>query len=377
VSSTVVKGIIGAFCAALWASASQADPLQLVARSLNEGLNTVVDCGVDGETRVGVFPFEEARLPIAPENAFALYENLLGALIQDAPECVRYVDGRGAMVTLGYLSQTGTLRETGQAHRAEIQQRLATVDYVLDGTMVDQAGTLTAVFRLTDFGSGAAVGRAELLVPERYQSTICGAGALPIEVATRRIASALVDRAADLRHVIVVGGYFGDGDVQTGFSRLLERELLAQMSVSAENSITGAVLRVDYLRQQDATRLRSLRGVSVSPREFEVEGTAVTQAPDSACGRLQAPVPLLALRGRCGGPSERNSAQPRGARHHRTGQYQPRGVAFWHRPASRAPARARGLGPRRSLHLPNDQPARSQPDLPCGRETGGAISDGS
>jgi hypothetical protein len=286
-TTSVARCIVGGLFASLWACSAQADPLQIVARSLNLDLASVVNCEAGGETRVGVFPFEEARLPLPPENAFALYENLLGALIREAPACVRYVDGRGAMVTLGYLGQTGTLRETGQAHRAEIQQSLATVDYVLDGTIFDQGGTLTAVFRLTDFERGTAVGRAEVSVPERYQTTTCGSGALPREVAMRQIAHALVDRAGDLRHVTVVGGYYGDGDAQTGFSRLLESELVGQMSLAAENVVTGATLNVDYLRQQGATRLRGLRGVSVSLREFEEEATSVPAVPASSQGRYR------------------------------------------------------------------------------------------
>ena len=278
---------VGSLMACLLPTAVHADPLEIAARALNLDLAGVVDCAAAGETRVGIFPFEEARLPIAPDNAFALYENLLGALIREAPDCVRYIDGRGAMVTLGYLARTGTLRETGQTHRAEIQQILAAVDYILDGTIIDQGGTLTAVFRLTDFGRGSAISRTEFSVPERYQRTTCGAGAMPRELATQRIARTLVDRATDLRHLTVVGGYYGDGDAQTGFSRLLEAELVGQLSLAAENILTGATLRVDYLRQHDATRLRGLRGVSVSLREFEEEATAVSAARASSPGRYR------------------------------------------------------------------------------------------
>ena len=281
------RWVLGSVLACLAAVPIRADPLQLAARSLSVDLARVIDCADGIERRVGIFPFEEARLPLAPENAFALYENLLGALLREAPDCVRHVDGRGAMVTLGYLGQTGTLRETGQAHRAEIQQSLADVDFVLDGTILDGGEALTAVFRLTDFRRGTAVGRVEIPVPERYQTAACGAGALPREVATRRIARALVDRTADLQHLTVVGGYYGHTDAQTGFSRLLESELVGQMTLAAENLLTGRTLGVDYLRQQSATRLRGLRGVTVSLREFEEGATEIAAAPISPQGRYR------------------------------------------------------------------------------------------
>ena len=263
--------------------------MRAAARALNAELAVRIDCRPGVAHQVGIFPFDEGRLPMSPPNAFALYEGFLGMLLEEAPDCLRYIDGRGAMVTLSYLGQTGTLRETGQAHRAEIEQRLAGVDHVLDGTIIEQGDALRAVFRLTEFETGAASARAEFRVPDRFREAACGAGALPIEVATRRLAGALADRAPGMAHLTVIGGYYGHGDAQTGFSRFLESELVSALVQAVENPITGRFLSVTNLREQQATQLRATRGLDITAHEFDEGATqpAMIEAGEAGHYRLR------------------------------------------------------------------------------------------
>lgn len=259
------------------------------ARALNAALLERIDCRAGDAHQVGIFPFDEGRLPMTPQNAFALYEAFLGMLLEAAPDCLRYIDGRGAMVTLAYLGQTGTLRETGQAHRAEIQERLAGVDHVLDGTIIEQGDALSALFRLTEFDTGVASARTEFTVPDRFREAACGAGALPLDVATRRLAQVLADRVPDMAHLTVIGGYYGHSDAQTGFSRFLEEELIAALSRAVENPITGRSLGVTRLREQDANSLRTTRGISISAHDFDHGATqpALVEAGEAGHYRLR------------------------------------------------------------------------------------------
>ena len=247
--------------------------MRAAARALTADLAARIDCHAGQEHRVGIFPFDEGRLPMTPQNAFALYEGFLGMLLEEAPDCLRYIDGRGAMVTLTYLGRTGRLRETGQAHRAEIEERLAGVDHVLDGSIIEQGDALRAVFRLTEFRTGAASARAEFTVPARFREAACGAGALPIEVATGRIAGALAERAPEMTHLTVIGGYYAHGDAQTGFSRFLESELISALAQAVENPLTGRSLSVTRLREQQANSLRATRGVTITAQDFETGAT--------------------------------------------------------------------------------------------------------
>ncbi len=261
------------------AGGAVAEPLSRSAQALNEDLAIRIACR-PGETRqVGIYPFDRARLPIPPDNAFALYEAFLGELLRSAPPCVTYIDGRGAYVTLEYLTQSGRLHASGQDHLSQIRDRLADVDYVMDGAIIDQADGLVAVFRLTDFREGTALARAQFLVPERFQATRCGAGAMPIAQAVEGAVRDLLDQTGPLEQLTVVGGYFGQSDVQTSFSRYLETAIVGEISRQAARVITGHRVRVTYLRETEATGLRHLRGLTISGSDFDAEALRI--APEA------------------------------------------------------------------------------------------------
>lgn len=258
---------------------SSADELGDAAVVLNDAISRSAECR-SGAVRVGVFPFDETQLPITADNAYRLYETVLSDLIESAPDCAEYLDGRGAYLTLDYLAQAGTFRENGQSHRSEIQEALSDVDFVLDGTILDAGGNgYTALFRLTNFETGAAVGRAGFEVPEEYQSNACGVGGQPLSVATPRLADALAERARDMERLTVIGGYYEHSDAQTEFSRYLEEQIAAALTSEMEDVITGRALRVDFLREQEATSLRLLRGVTLTSREFDEEATHTPTVP--------------------------------------------------------------------------------------------------
>lgn len=214
------------------------------ARRMSEVLAVQVVCDRGDEALVGIFPFDEALLPLSAQNSFRLYEGFLGAVIESAPLCVRFIDGRGAFVTLNYLGQSGSLRESGQQQRDQIQESLASADYMLDGTVLESGGDFEAVFRLTALATGLAIGRVSFPVPERFQATACGDGALPVETALRRVAEALLQRTGPIKLVAATGGRYAQSDNITDAGRFFEDELLAELSRASENFLTGSSLRV-------------------------------------------------------------------------------------------------------------------------------------
>ena len=259
----------------LGVTSATADTLSRAARDLNEDLTIRSACALGEQRQVGIYPFDTTRLPIAPDNAFALYEAFVAELLRHAAPCITYIDGRGAFVTLDYLAQSGRLYESGQDQLSQIRDRLASVDYVIDGSIIDQPDGLTAIFRLTDFSLGTAMGRAQFLVPERFQTTRCGAGAMPIEQAVEVAVRAMLDRVAPLEQLTVIGGYYGQSDVQTPFSRYLESEIVGQISRQSARIITGHAVQISYLREAEATRLRNLRGLTITGAEFDAESVRV------------------------------------------------------------------------------------------------------
>lgn len=225
-------------------SAADAEPVDQAAKSLSAVLDAEVVCERGDNALIGIFPFDEALLPLSAPNAFGLYEAFLTAVIDVAPPCIRFIDGRGAFVTLGYLNQSGTLRESGRRQRSQIQDSIASADYVLDGTVIESVGAFEAVFRLTAMATGEAVGRVSFPVPERYRATSCGDGALPMEPAVRRIAEVLLQRTGPISQIIATGGRYAQSDEVTDAGRFLEDGLLAELSRASENVLTGTALRI-------------------------------------------------------------------------------------------------------------------------------------
>jgi len=242
------KDRFGAVAAATFflcaAGPADAQTFETAAARLTALLTNQVTCASGERALVGIFPFDEALLPLSAQNAFRLYEGFLGEVIEGAPHCVRFIDGRGAFVTLNYLGQTGTLRETGQQQRAQIQESLASVTYMLDGTVLESGGEFEAVFRLTALASGVAIGRVSFPVPERFRAAACGDGALPIETAMRRIAEALLQRTGPVGLLTATGGRYAQTEIVTDTGAYLEEAALAELSLASENVLTGAALRV-------------------------------------------------------------------------------------------------------------------------------------
>jgi hypothetical protein len=203
-----------------------------------------VDCDDGDEVLVGIFPFDETLLPLTAQNAFRLYEGFLGAVIEEAPSCVRFIDGRGAFVTLNYLGQSGTLRETGQQQRAQIQESLASATYMLDGTVLESGGEFEAVFRLTSILSGEALGRVNFPVPDQFRAATCGDGALPIDTALRRMAEALLQRTGPFQILNATGGRFAQTEKITEAGTYLEEMIIADLSRASENVLSGTALRI-------------------------------------------------------------------------------------------------------------------------------------
>jgi hypothetical protein len=266
VSAAFCVGTIGAVTAQTF----EEGVTRLTSLLINE-----VACAGAETALVGVFPFDEALLPLTSQNAFRLYEGFLGAVIESAPPCVRFIDGRGAFVTLNYLGQTGTLRESGQQQRAQIQQSLASATYMLDGTVLESGGEFEAVFRLTALASGVAIGRVSFPVPERFRTTACADGALPIETAVRRMSEAFLQRTGPLGQLMATGGRYAQTDIVTDAGAYLEDTFLAELSHASENVLSGAALRVQ--RNSVAEAPAEPGSYTLSLRYWPCEGDAAAR----------------------------------------------------------------------------------------------------
>jgi hypothetical protein len=229
----------------LWASMpSSAASMEAAISRLAQALANEVHCDAGQQALVGIFPFDEASIPIAPQNAFRLYEDFLGSLIVQAPDCIRFIDGRGAFVTLNYLERSGTLRQSGQQQRQNIQDSLGSADYILDGSVLERGGEASVIFQLTNLSDGTAIARERFAMPDEFKLSLCGDGALPKDVALQRIANSMLNRIDVVNGIIASGGIYANSDQVTDAGRYLEDQLVAHLSRAGENAITGRAIRV-------------------------------------------------------------------------------------------------------------------------------------
>ncbi|MCC5966870.1 MAG: hypothetical protein JJU24_12110 [Natronohydrobacter sp.] len=226
------------------AKPAHADSLETAANRLSDALAPHLSCTPGTTARLGIFPFDEADLPIAPARAFALYEIFLGHLLDVLPDCVRLIDGRGAFVTLEYLSRGESLRESGQQQRQDIRDSLQQAAFVMDGSLIETGSGLIVVFRLTAMASGIAIGRAEAAVPDAVQAQSCDDGALTESVALRSLSDSILQRSSAVSRLLVFGGRHAPSGAITEVGQYLEDRLLSYFAQGVENHMTEATLSI-------------------------------------------------------------------------------------------------------------------------------------
>lgn len=258
----------------LFPNFARAQSIQAVGEAMNSRILELTSC--PGDLTVGLFPPQADDLPITSDAADALYEAFIGALLETAPDCIRYIDGRGAFMTLEYLAQTGQFRASGQQQRAAIQLRLAEAEIVIDSRfIVDPEGQITLAFRATDTRDGAAIARASVPVPANLHGSSCAQAARPIYATLDDMAQRLAERSSDLSTLVVSGAYFASGDAQTSFGAFVQHELVTALSRFTEDVLTERSL-VIYSLSDGITQGARLAGMRSDVAEAEAAASAFT-----------------------------------------------------------------------------------------------------
>jgi len=274
------------------AASSSAGEVRQAAQEVGAELSRRVVCAGQSRASVGIWPFDEASIPLSPASAYRLYAKFLGALMEAGPDCIDFFDGDGAGATISWLARVGAFREAGRRPLDEIEANLRNVDYFISGAVVEQAGQAFAIFKVTDRRSGATIHAVDPVpVPAEFREAACGDGALPMSVAPRLIAEQLAGSAQRLEHIVVEGGYYANSDGKTEFSRYFEQMLVPAIAAASMNAVTGQSPSIHSLHERGAPRLRSLRGLSITARDVEQELGEAAEAPQrrdrAAVHRLQ------------------------------------------------------------------------------------------
>jgi hypothetical protein len=264
-----IRNIMFLIALVIGGAANAENGLVRAADTLNSRIAEVTNC--PDITVIGLFPPDAEDLPISEGAADSLYEGVITALLETAPACTRYVDGRGAFVTLDYLARAGRFRESGQQQRATIQRVLSEADIAVDSRVIVMPdGNMTLALRATDMRNGAAVARASIAVPETLQGEPCGVAALPLTSALELIGTRLADRASDLTRLIVGGAYFGSGDGQTELGAYLQHELVTVLSQAVDDPITDRRLSVHLMSEAagSGSRMSGMQRVPMSAEQM-------------------------------------------------------------------------------------------------------------
>lgn len=266
----IIFGIIAMLLQPCWIGTAAADSLASAGRGLAEALSAYVRCEGAETVSVGVWPFDEAQLPVGSTSAYRIYAAVLVELLGSAPACARFFDGDGINANIAYLNRVGALREAGRKPLDVISGNLRDVDYVVAGALFEQAGQVFASFKLIDSRQGPTLAATSAIpVPRDLVDEACGDGALPIEIALERIATEIADRTPSMRDLIVEGGYYSNTHARTEFGRYLEALLASRIADVFENPITERSIAVHTLDERAGAGLLRIRGLDVLPRQLD------------------------------------------------------------------------------------------------------------
>lgn len=272
--------VLGTLSLSASAGTSQADDMSRIGRFLSEALSEAVDCESDQVARVGIWPFDQAEIPIDLNHARLLYRQVLSELLETLPSCVELVDVDGLRVSSEIL-RTFDNDGNGTLSVSALASQMTDSRYFVSGVLQAQGTDLIALFRLTDHETGAVIASPPAVsIPLEQAGGACGSDLLSLDVALSRMADDFEQRAPGMRHMIIEGGFYANTNGRTEFSQYLETLLTGRIAEAYENMITGRALSVENRYSQDNLDLLRLRGLSVSATEMEETAQLVEAQPE-------------------------------------------------------------------------------------------------
>ncbi len=101
-----------------------ADVLDTVAAKLIEGMFGASPCAGEERRTMGLWIFEEDKIPISSTAAKTLHEELVSRIMAARPACIDMIDSRGIGLLIARLNDTGALAKNG-ARKPTSYQRVS------------------------------------------------------------------------------------------------------------------------------------------------------------------------------------------------------------------------------------------------------------
>jgi hypothetical protein len=247
-----------------------------VADSLDAAVGKLIDaafgkaaCGNDAHMTLGLWVFDQDKIPIAAPAARRLHEELLARLLAAKPKCVDLIDSAGIGIIIDHLSKTGALAKNGGSLIAALDEAHEKVDLLAFPSLYNQAGKTVLALRVVQRTSGSTLALTPpVAVPSKYLGQDVSDEAISLDAAVKAASKYLSDNAPDLKEVRPLGIFFEDSGAQPPAARYLLDQLVAQLTKNAANVITGKVLKVRSLSIEPVQKPDG----SVDAQMLEAEG---------------------------------------------------------------------------------------------------------
>lgn len=264
----------------VWAATGKAaDTLDLVVTRLLDSTFGVKPCASDTRQTIGLWVFEEDKVPIAGAAAKRLHQELLSRLLATRPKCIDVLDSSGIGAIITHLSKTGALDKNGGSVIAALTEAHQNVDLVAFPSLYNQGGKTVLALRVIERASGKTLAlTAPVVVPNRYLGQDLSDEAISLVAAIKAASKHLAESAPDLKELRPLGIFFEDTSAQPAAGRYVMDQLVADLSNVASNVLTGKTLRIRSLSIEPAPKAngiiepQELNDVVTDPSVYDLSG---------------------------------------------------------------------------------------------------------
>lgn len=263
-----------------WAATGKAaDTLDVVVTRLLGSAFGAKPCASDARQTIGLWVFEEDKVPIAGAAARRLHQELLSRLLAARPKCIDVLDSSGIGVIITHLSKTGALEKNGGSLIAALNDAHQNVDLIAFPSLYNQGGKTVLALRVVERASGKTLAlTAPVIVPDRYLGQDVSDEAISLEAAIKAASKHLAESAPDLKELRPLGIFFEDTAAQPAAGRYVMGQLVAGLSNDASNVLTGKTLKIRSLsiepapKTDGAIEAQDLEGSETDPSVYDLSG---------------------------------------------------------------------------------------------------------
>lgn len=236
------------FVAPVSAASKPSDPLDIAITKLLDGAVAGKPCVSDVRQTIGLWIFEEDKVPMAGAAAKRLHQELLSRLLAARPKCIDVIDSAGIGVIIDYLSKTGALEKNGGSPIAALNDAHQNVDLIAFPSLYNQGGKTVLALRVVERASGKTLAlTVPVVVPAKYLGQDVADEAINLDAAIKSASKYFTDNAPELKELRPLGIFFEDTGAQPAAGQFLMAQLVSALTKDAVNVLTGKVLKIRSL----------------------------------------------------------------------------------------------------------------------------------